>query len=354
MEFRDYYTTLGVARSATDKEIRANYRKLARELHPDVNKDPKATERFKRVNEAYEVLKDPEKRAKYDSLGADWEQMERAQANRPRQPQPQQSSTAHGGGPHFSGFSDFFETFFGSRGGNAQDPLIDLELERLRREQNAPRKGQDSEYQVEVTLQEASAGSDRNLQVSTSESCATCHGTGRFPEQSQGGGTAVKVELKTCPTCSGTGRQSRQRSLRVTVPKGVTEGSRIRVAGEGAAGSNNGPRGDLYLRVHLRLDPGTEVKGRDVYLELPVRDYRAALGGTVATRGPVGRLEVTVPASCPSGRSLRVQGKGIPPLKEGGKAGDLFLRVRVTTAGAIGEPERKAYVELAKADGAQD
>ena len=353
MEFRDYYTTLGVPRTASEKEIRARYRKLARELHPDVNKDPKATERFKRVNEAYEVLKDPEKRAKYDQLGADWEQLERAQASRPpRQTRTAQSSFS-GQGARFSGFSDFFETFFGGRG-SEPDPLVDLELERLRREQQAPRRGQDSEYTVEVTLAEAIAGGDRNLQVSTSETCSTCHGTGRVSEPGSGGGTAVKVELKTCPACSGTGRQSRQRSLRVTIPKGVTEGSRIRVSGEGAAGANQGPRGDLYLRVKLRLEPGVEVQGRDVHMVLPVRDYRAALGGTLQAVAPTGRLEVTIPPGCPAGRTLRVAGKGIPALRDGGRGGDLYLRVRVTTADRLTEAERTAYLELARADGQKD
>ncbi len=351
MEYRDYYATLGVSRSAGEKEIKASYRKLARELHPDVNKDPKATERFKRVNEAYEVLKDPDKRAKYDRLGADWEQLERA--GQPRQQQRQQArSTSGGAGARFSGFSDFFETFFGSHG-SEPDPLVDLELERLRREQQSPRRGQDSEYTADVTLDEALSGSDRNLQVSTSEPCSTCHGTGRVSEPASGGGTAVKVELKTCPTCQGSGRQSRQRSLRVTIPKGVTEGSRVRITGEGAAGANSGPRGDLYLKVHLKLDPGVEVKGRDVHVVLPVRDYRAALGGRLEARVPTGRIEVTIPPNCPSGRMLRVAGKGIPALRPDGHGGDLYLRVRITTASPVRDSERHAYLELARADGQQ-
>jgi curved DNA-binding protein len=141
----------------------------------------------------------------------------------------------------------------------------------------------------------------------------------------------------------------------VTIPKGVAEGSRIRVAGEGASGINSGARGDLYLRVHLELEPGTEVKGRDVYTDLPVRDYRAALGGTVGTQGPGGRLEVTVPEACPSGRTLRVPGKGIPAIRSGGKAGDLYLRVRLTSSAhsPLTDEERQGYLSLAKADGQQ-
>ena len=350
MEFRDYYTTLGVARTATDKEIRSAYRKLARELHPDVNKDPRATERVKRVNEAYEVLKDPEKRAKYDRLGADWEQVERAQARRPQPPPFEQPRH----GARFGGFSDFFETFFGNRGEDAgPDPLVEIELERLRREQNAPRRGQDSEHRVEVTLREAATGSERTMQLSIDEECPTCHGTGRVAEQPAGGGTAVKVEVKACPTCQGTGRQTRRRSLKVTIPRGVTEGSRVRVSGEGRAGPHGGARGDLYLRVHLDLDPGTEVRGRDVYTDLPVRDYRAALGGRVATRDPAGGgLEVTIPSGTASGRTLRVPGKGIPSLQAGGTAGDLYLRVRVSpsTRTPLPEGERDAYRRLEQAD----
>ncbi|MHB1525655.1 MAG: DnaJ C-terminal domain-containing protein [Candidatus Dormibacteria bacterium] len=354
MEFRDYYATLGVPRTAADKEIRSSYRKLARELHPDVNKDPKATERFKRVNEAYEVLKDPEKRSKYDRLGADWEQLERAQANRPRQPQAPFQSGGRQSGSRFGGFSDFFETFFSGHGGNTDDPLVEAELDRLRREQRAPRRGQDSEHQLDVTLREAAEGSARTVQLSMSESCSTCQGTGLVKEGGGGGATAVKTEVKTCPTCQGTGRQTRRRSLKVTIPKGVTEGSRIRVAGEGTAGPNGGSRGDLYLRVHLELEPGTEVRGRDVHTEIPVRDYRAALGGSVTTQGLTGGLEVTVPPGCPSGRTMRVPGKGIPALRAGGKDGDLFLKVRVTPSNRspLTDAERAAYLELAKADSA--
>ncbi len=364
MEFRDYYATLGVPRTSTDKEIRARYRKLARELHPDVNKDPKATERFKRVNEAYEVLKDPEKRSKYDRLGADWEQIERAEAFRREHGQSTGNSgtrtresaqrAAERAGARFGGFSDFFETFFGSRGSESDDPWVEAQLERLRRENTAARRGADTEDQLEVTLAEAMQGGERTMQISITESCPTCGGSGRVADTSSGGGTATKVGVKVCPACSGTGRQTRHRTLKVSIPKGVTDGSRIRVAGEGSSGVGDGGRGDLYLKVKLKLESGTEVKGRNVYKDLPVRDYRAALGGKVVAEGPGGRLEVTIPAYCPPGRLLRVPGKGIPPLKASGSPGDLFLRVKVVSAARspLSAEERAAYLELASADGA--
>lgn len=362
MEFRDYYATLGVSRTASDKEIRARYRKLARELHPDVNKDPKATERFKRVNEAYEVLKDPEKRSKFDRLGKDWEQIERAESFRREHGQPFADAGARAretaqhaaerAGARFGGFSDFFETFFGSRGADSHDPWVEAQLEQLRRENSAAQKGADTEDELEVTLAEAMLGGDRTMHVSIVESCSTCGGSGRVADTNSSGGTPTPVGVRVCPTCTGTGRQYRRRTLKVTIPKGVTEGSKIRVAGEGASGMHNGARGDLYLRVRLKLETGTEVKGRSVYRDLPVRDYRAALGGKVVAEGPTGRLEVTIPENCPPGRTLRVAGKGIPPLKASGAAGDLFLRVKIVSAGhsPLSAEERAAYLELASAD----
>ncbi|MGH7667425.1 MAG: DnaJ C-terminal domain-containing protein [Candidatus Dormibacteria bacterium] len=364
MEFRDYYATLGVPRGATDKEIRARYRKLARELHPDVNKDPKATERFKRVNEAYEVLKDPQKRSKYDRLGADWEQIERAQAYRRDHGQPfgeagsrareTAQRAAERAGARFGGFSDFFETFFGSRGTEGPDPWVEAQMDQLRHETATARKGADTEDQLEVNLAEAMTGGERTMHVSIVEPCPTCGGSGRVTEHSSGGGTATKVGIWTCSACSGTGRQYRRRTLKVAIPKGVTQGSKIRVAGEGATGAGNGSRGDLYLRVNLKLDGGTEVKGRNVYQDLTVRDYRAALGGKVVTEGPGGRLELTVPEACPPGRLLRVAGRGIPALKAAGEPGDLFLRIRIAAAEhtPLSREERAAYTQLAAADGA--
>ncbi|MGH7608901.1 MAG: DnaJ C-terminal domain-containing protein [Candidatus Dormibacteria bacterium] len=362
MEFRDYYATLGVPRGAADKEIRARYRKLARELHPDVNKDPKATERFKRVNEAYEVLKDPAKRSKYDRLGADWEQIERAGAYRQQQGQPfagaragaQRAAerAAERAGARFGGFSDFFETFFGGRSSSEPDPWVEAQLEQLRREQTAPRSGPDTEDQVEVGLAEAISGGERTLHISIVETCASCGGTGRVAERGSADGQAGVPGVRSCPACNGTGRQYRRRTLKVSIPKGVTEGSKIRVAGEGASGLRGGKRGDLYLTVRLEPTPGVEVRGRDIHQELPVRDYRAALGGKVVADGPTGRLELTIPENCPPGRVLRVPGKGIPGLRSGAPAGDLYLKVKIVPAGPqpLSPEERAAYQGLAQAD----
>jgi curved DNA-binding protein len=362
VEFRDYYATLGVPRTATEKEIKARYRKLASELHPDVNKDPKATERFTRVNEAYEVLKDPQKRSKYDRLGADWEQVERAEAYRRQHGQPfgdagsrareAAQRAADRASSRFGGFSDFFDTFFGSHGSEESNPWVEAQLEQLRHEQMAPRQGAHTEDKLDVTLDEAASGSERTMQVSIVEGCPTCSGTGHVADSPSAGGAAVQVGVKMCPSCAGSGRQYRRRTLKVTIPKGVTEGSKIRVAGEGASGSRGGKRGDLYLTVHLQLEPGSEVRGRDIYQELPVRDYRAALGGKVVASGPTGRLEVTVPENCPPGRTLRIPGKGIPSLKSSGAPGDLFLRVKIVSAGRspLTAEERAAYQELAEAD----
>jgi curved DNA-binding protein len=299
MEYTDYYAVLGVPKSADQAAIKAAYRALARTLHPDINKDPAAGERFKRVNQANDVLGDPEKRAKYDRLGADWERLE-------QQPEFTRRPGAQRGGGRTRTETDFFETFFGDGG-------LDLD-ELLRRgaggragpsrHRGGPRRGADLEESVDITLEEAMAGGRRLLTLG-------------------------------------------ERQVEVRIPAGVAEGSRVRVAGEGRPGIEGGARGDIYLIVHLLPHPRFAVRGRELVGDLEVRDHQAVLGAAIRLAGPVGPLTVTVPPGTQGGRTLRLRGKGIPGL---GRAthGDLMLTVRITVPTAPVPAERELYERLAE------
>jgi curved DNA-binding protein len=319
MDFTDYYAVLGVPRDASQDAVKKAYRALARKLHPDVNKDAGAEDRFKRVNEAYEVLKDVEKRRKYDQLGSEWEQLERqqefAQSFRQRRP-----SRAPAGA---SGFSDFFETFFGS-GGVDLDELLrqggggstvhfsfgDGGSGTQTHTRPAARPGQDLDHDVEISVEEAAHGAVRLLQIGA-------------------------------------------RQVEVRIPAGVTEGSRVRVGGEGGHGRGGGPKGDLYLNVRLQPHPRFTVRGRDVSTDLPVRDDQAVLGAQVVVQGLTGSLTVTVPPGTQAGRVLRLRGKGLPGLR-GGTPGDLLLTVRITVPASPSDEERQLYQRLADLRGATD
>jgi curved DNA-binding protein len=309
MEFTDYYALLGVPRTADQAAIKAAYRALARQLHPDVNKDPAAAERFKRVNEAHAVLSDPEKRAKYDRLGADWEQLEQLERQ-------QEFARRRGGGTRrgapAQGFSDFFETFFGDGGVDVDDLLRQgaggPRSRSFHFRTGAPVRGADLEETVEITLEEAMAGGRRLLSIG-------------------------------------------DRQVEVRIPAGVTEGSRVRVAGEGRRGGEGGRRGDIYLRVHLSPHPRFAARGRDLSADLEVRDHQAVLGADIRLAGPAGPLTVTVPAGTQAGRVLRLRGKGIPGLARA-EAGDLLLTVRVTVpAPPVPPEERRLYERLAQLRG---
>lgn len=303
MEYTDYYAVLGVPKDADQAAVKAAYRKLARTLHPDVNKDPAAGERFKRVNEANAVLSDPEKRAKYDRLGADWERVEE---------EPEVARRGRGWGRRGGGRarpeSDFFETFFGDGGLD-----IDEILQRTGggggsfRFRGGPRRGADLEENVDITLEEAMAGGRRLLTLG-------------------------------------------ERQVEVTIPAGVAEGSRVRVAGEGRPGIEGGARGDIYLAVHVLPHPRFTVRGRDVIADIEVRDHQAVLGAAVRLAGPAGPLTVTIPAGTQAGRTLRLRGKGIPALGRA-TAGDLLLTVRVTVPPAVVPAERELYERLAELRG---
>jgi curved DNA-binding protein len=299
VDFTDYYAVLGVPKSADQAAIKAAYRKLARTLHPDVNRDPAAGERFTRVNEANAVLGDPEKRAKYDRLGADWERLEQVERQ-----QPFTRSRGGGGrGPRPEVHSDFFETFFGD-GGLDLDELLRGSGTRggFGRRPAGPRRGADIEETVDITLEEAMSGGRRLLTIG-------------------------------------------ERQVEVRIPAGVAEGSRVRVAGEGRPGIEGGAAGDIYLRVHLRPHPRFSVRGRDLVADLEVRDHQAVLGAEIRLAGPAGPLTVTVPAGTQGGRSLRLRGKGIPGLGTAA-AGDLLLTVRITVPAQPSAEEREAYERL--------
>jgi DnaJ-class molecular chaperone len=330
VQYKDYYKTLGVSKGATAKEVKSAYRKLAREWHPDVNPTRKkqAEERFKDISEAYEVLADTEKRKMYDSLGSDWQQ--RANAAGPFTYRNPAGGGVPPGGMQFdfqdlgdSGFSDFFQTFFGGLGRT-----------NARGGQRTSRgmRGADAEYDLPLSLREAFAGGSRSLQLQTESPCPRCHGTG-----TENG--------KLCHECRGTGTVPVRKTLEVTIPPGVRDGQRIRLAGQGGPGMAGAPNGDLYLVAHIATDPAFERKGDDLIVEQPVSVYTLVLGGEVTVPTMTGHIDVKVPAGSQSGRTLRIAGKGMP--KKGG-AGDLYVRLLAQVPTKLTERERELFKELAE------
>src|SRR5579864_4407905 len=327
VQYKDYYKTLGVSKSASTKEIKAAYRKLARQWHPDVNptKKKEAEEKFKEISEAYEVLSDPEKRKTYDTLGSDWQQRARDFQGGVRY------GTAPGdGGVQFDfgdlgegGFSDFFQSIFGNIGRSATTGA------RARRAS----RGADVESPIELTLREAYAGGKRSLTLETQVTCPRCHGTGN-------------ERGKLCHECRGTGVVPTRKSLEVTIPAGVRDGQRIRLAGQGEPGLGGGANGDLYLVVHVAPDPAFTRKGDDLYVDQPVSVYTLVLGGEVTVPTMTGRITVKVPPNSQNGRKLRIPGKGMPRLKGGGH-GDLYVTLNAVVPTNLTEKERELFRELA-------
>lgn len=326
MEYKDYYKILGVGKNATADDLKKAFRKLARKYHPDVNPgDKQAEARFKEINEAYEVLSDPTKREKYDTLGPNWqEQFGFSGAPRPtRRP-----AGARTGGVPFdiddpTGFSDFFEVLFGRRGASTGTAG-----RRTSTTQDLFRQpGENIEQPVEITLQEAFAGTTKTFVVQAPETCPTCGGTGQ-------------VGGRTCPTCGGTGMTSRTKRLEVRIPAGVDNGSRVRVAGEGQPGTGGGPRGDLFLVIAVKPDAVFERKGDDLTEEVPVPLTVAMLGGEVPVRLPDGKqVLLTIPPETQNGQSILLRGKGMPHLR-GGAQGNLLARVRVVLPTQLTPRER--------------
>jgi DnaJ-class molecular chaperone len=330
VSYKDYYQVLGVSKTATEKEIKAAYRKLARKWHPDANpSDPKAAEeKFKELQEAYEVLGDPEKRRKYDALGADWEHASR-QAEQQRRSRSERGATTFtfedlgdfGAAGGANGFSDFFDTFFsgvGRRQGAASD---------------VPRRGQDLEGSIELTLREAYTGGSKSVSLQLDDICPEC------------GGTGVK-QRRICPTCHGTGHVLTTKTLEVKIPRGVRGGQRIRLLGQGGRGIQGGPPGDLYLTVHLKPDETFERDGDDLYVELPVSLYDLILGGKVRVPTLTGEVEMKIPPGTQNEQLMRLAGKGMPH-PHGGGYGDEYVRVVARLPQHVGKRERELFKELA-------
>ena len=317
VQYKDYYEILGVPRSAGEEEIKKAFRKLAREHHPDVAKDKKrAEEKFKEINEAYEVLGDPAKRKKYDELGANWK------SGADFHPPP--GWEGFGGGPAFrgarggsqefefhfggTGFSDFFEQLFGSRlrgatgGFGRRAEFADDEF---------AERGRDIEGDILVTLDEAMRGSVREVNV-------------RHPS-----GRSVKTE-----------------TYQVKVPPGVTEGQKLRVAGRGEAGSGGGAAGDLYLRVRLAKHPDFETDGQNLVYETELAPWEAVLGANLSVPALDGRVNIRIPPGTQNGQKLRVRGRGLPARH--GARGDLIIVTRVAVPAKVSDAEKKLWEQLAR------
>jgi DnaJ-class molecular chaperone len=327
--YKDYYQILGVPKSATEKEIKAAYRKLARKWHPDANLDDAkaAEEKFKEIQEAYEVLGDPEKRQKYDALGSDWEHASEQAEQQQRYRAGRSSRTFTFGGFDQngdlggSGFSDFFETFFSGIGRQETDYT------------GVPRRGKDLEGTIELSLRDAYSGGTKSVTLQVDDVCSVC------------GGTGLKAR-KVCQTCHGTGRVVKTKTLEVRIPAGVRDGSRIRLLGQGGSGIHGGPPGDLYLTVKLQDDATFERAGDDLFVELPVGVYTLVLGGQVRVPTLSGEVQMTIPPETQNEQLLRLAGKGMPHA-QGGGYGDEYVRVISRLPHHLTERERELFRELA-------
>jgi len=324
VKFKDYYDVLGVSKTATADEIKKAYRKLARKHHPDVNPGDKSAEgTFKEINEAYEVLSDVEKRKRYDQLGPNWK------AGADFTPPPGWENAGvefgnfgdvFGGERRPGGFSDFFESLFGNRRGARAGAGFQM-------------RGQDVEAEIALTLEETHRGGTRSLSLQAAEACTDCGGSG-------------SKDGKTCPTCHGAGVIRRPKSLEVTIPAGVRDGSVIRLAGQGESGMNGAPAGDLFLRV--RIEPHrvfNRVGADDVQIELPVAPWEAALGGTANVPTLEGPVEMKIPAGAQGGQRLRLRGQGLN--RRGGGRGDQYVKLTIVVPSKLTDKEKDLFERLA-------
>lgn len=304
MEYKDYYKIMGVPRGATQDEIKRAYRKLARKYHPDVSKEPNAEEKFKEVGEAYEVLKDPEKRAAYDHIGTEWQQGERFT------PPPDWDAgfTFSGGGftgTDTAGFSDFFESLFGRAYAQPGQGGFTRHFDA---------QGEDHHAKILIDLEDSNQGSTRTISL-------------KIPEMNRSGHVHVK-----------------NRTLNIKIPKGIREGQRIRLTGQGSPGLGEGQSGDLFLEIKFKQHPVFHAEGKDIYVELPVTPWEAALGDKLLVPTLKGKIELKIPPNSQSGQKLRIKGHGLP----GSPAGDQYVILKIVTPPADTEAAKDLYKKMAK------
>lgn len=361
MAKRDLYEVLGVSKSASDDEIKKAYRKLSKKFHPDINKEAGAEEKFKEVAEAYEVLSDANKRAAYDQYG-----------HASTDPNFGAGGGGFGGGGFGGGFGgggfeDIFESFFGGGGGRSYNP-------------NAPRQGEDLQYSLNLEFEEAIFGKETTISYNREEECKTCHGDGAKPgthpvtcSKCHGTGS-LNVERNTplgrvmtrqtcdvchgtgqeikesCPTCHGSGHMKDKHTVKVTVPAGVEDGNQMRLNGQGEAGKNGGPYGDLYVVFRVKPSKEFERNGSEIYYELPINFVQATLGDEVEVPTVHGKVKLKIPAGTQTETNFRLRGKGAPKLRGTG-TGDQHVKVKLMTPKNLSKEQTDLLRQFAQASG---
>ena len=355
MNNTEYYDRLGVSKDASQDEIKRAYRKMSKKYHPDINKEPGAEEKYKEVQEAYETLSDDQKRAAYDQYGPDGANGFGGQGG----------FGGFDGGAGFGGFEDIFSSFFG--GGPTRNP-------------NAPRQGDDLQYRVNLTFEEAVFGAEKEVHYNREATCKTCSGSGAKPGTSPvtcgrcHGQGIINVDTQTplgmmrrqvtcdvchgtgqeikepCQTCHGTGHEKQSHKVSVKIPAGVETGQQIRLAGQGEAGFNGGPYGDLFVIINVNPSDKFTRDGSTIYYTLNISFVQAALGDTVEVPTVHGNVEMTIPAGTQTGKTFRLKGKGAPRLR-GGSQGDQHVTVKIVTPTKLNDAQKEALLAFAKASG---
>lgn len=355
MNNTEYYDRLGVSKDASQDEIKRAYRKMSKKYHPDINKEPGAEEKYKEVQEAYETLSDDQKRAAYDQYGPDGANGFGGQGG----------FGGFDGGAGFGGFEDIFSSFFG--GGATRNP-------------NAPRQGDDLQYRVNLSFEEAIFGAEKEVHYNREATCKTCSGSGAKPGTSPvtcgrcHGQGVINVDTQTplgmmrrqvtcdvchgtgqeikepCQTCHGTGHEKQSHKVSVKIPAGVETGQQIRLAGQGEAGFDGGPYGDLFVIINVNPSDKFTRDGSTIYYTLNISFVQAALGDTVEVPTVHGNVEMTIPAGTQTGKTFRLKGKGAPRLR-GGSQGDQHVTVKIVTPTKLNDAQKEALLAFAKASG---